>query len=642
MGMRGKRMNGRGLNPDKIAKVLCGAQSVDSCNFKNGCGCSRYGKCRIAEKTDSQLEYVVSGINECTYLQACAGSGKTEVLGMKAAYEMVQWGDRQGGIAVLAFTNAATDTIRDRINGFYSGVMPSKHFVGTLSSFIHGFIGQKFGYTLQVKDKKDMSFTLVDSAEDVYKKNWLKNYGIPLTNQCTFFANKLYKRKRDGEWFVRIRRRGNEGRLESLKDIYESHKRETRLSYCQLTAKAEEAKTSFRKDGFATFEDMTDIALECLQNKDILSVVAKKFPLIFVDECQDLSYAELEVLKTLNSAGSIIHFIGDINQAIYSFKDSDPKDLEKLIGDKGLKTYRLNENFRSTQNIVDAACRIQGIGRVEGKEKSKTDGRDAVYIEYEDINSVIDKFIDITDKLEISNRVVLVRTNKFLDRINGSADDAFSTHRVITAIKLWQKQTPFDMWQALQSFGIQLRRWLGYHVTSDSCPKEFDGSALDWRLRLRDILNSVCTDTTITYFADKTYSEWYRSVKGKLAHIIYENLKDKFEFNEIELKNSIVTPKYTGDKKIVDISNSNNAKIAAKTIHSAKGESYDAVLFLSDIKRQGKNTDHFGNWLSDTDEERRCAYVAATRPRYLLCLGLPTLSDEQREKFKQLGFTKYS
>ena len=637
-------MSGRVQDADKIAKVLCGAQSVDSCLFKSGCDCSRYGKCRIGEKTDRQLEYVVSNTGECAYLKACAGSGKTEVLGMKAAYEMLQWGERCGGIAVLAFTNAATDTIRDRINGFYRGVMPSKHFVGTLSSFIHGFISQKFGYTLQNRDGKDMSFMLVDSSEEVYKKNWLTKYEVELTKKCTFYANKLYKRKRDGEWFVKIRRRGNEGRLEPLKDKYELYKHETRHTYQNLIKMAEDSKKRFIKDGFATFEDMTNIAFECLQNEDIRSIISKKFPLIFVDECQDLSNSELEVLKMLYSAGTIIHFIGDINQAIFSFKDSDPEDLKNFIQDKNLLTYELNENFRSTQNIVDAACRLQGIDRAEGKEKSKTGGRDAVYLEYTDIDAAVEKFIEITDKLKTpeENRVVLVRTNKLLERIKGASDDEYNKHRVIIAIKLWQRQTPSEMWQALQLFGEGLRRWLRYYVRADGCPKEFDGSAIDWRLRLRNILDTVCADESIYKTENKTYSQWYRSVKEKLAHLIYENLKDKFEFNEAELKNSIVAPKKTGDNKIVDINSAKRAKIAVKTIHSAKGESYDAVLFLSDVKKRGKNSDHFCSWLNDNGEERRCAYVAVTRPRYLLCLGLPTLDDGQRKKIEDFGFTKYS
>ena len=635
---------------DKIAKVLCGVQSVDSCRFKERGGCLRYGKCRIKEKTDRQIEYVVSDITESAYLQACAGSGKTEVLGMKAAYEMLRWRDERAGIAVLTFTNAATDTIKDRINGFYKGVMPSGHFVGTLSSFIHGFISQKFGYVLQDGEKKDMSFTLVDSSEDVYKKHWLNKYSLSLTVKNNFFANKLYKRRRDGEWFVKLRRHGYEGGLESLKDIYALIEKagdvdKTEYPYEKLVSEAEHCKNRFIKDGYATFEDMTDIAVECLKDERICSLISEKFPVIMVDECQDLSFAELEVLKMLYAAGSVIHFIGDLNQAIYSFKDSDPADLSEFIKANNINTFKLNENFRSTQNIVDVACRLQGIEAVEGKEESRSAGRDAVYIEYTQINEAIDKFTDITDALGVSSekRVVLVRTNSLLNEIKGNSDKSYFEHKIITAIMLWKRQTPEDMRQALLLLGKQLRRWLGYHVKSDiySCPKNFEGSALEWRLKLKDILNCVCSDESVAQFNNKTYSQWYRSSKVKIAGIVYENLTDKLEVDETELKNSIRAPQNTGGLKIADVSMAKNSKVAVKTIHSAKGESYDAVLFLSDRKKPGKNKDYFGSWLNDIGEERRCAYVAVTRPRYFLCLGVPSLKDEKREEIESLGFIKY-
>lgn len=60
---------------------------------------------RINEKTDEQLDYILSPIDKCIYLEACAGSGKTEVLGIKAAYEISRWASQQSGLAVLSFTN---------------------------------------------------------------------------------------------------------------------------------------------------------------------------------------------------------------------------------------------------------------------------------------------------------------------------------------------------------------------------------------------------------------------------------------------------------------------------------------------------------------------------------------------------------
>lgn len=134
---------------------------------------TQQAKGRIEEKTDEQLDYILSPINQCIYLEACAGSGKTEVLGIKAAYEICRWRSRQTGIAVLTFTNEATATIADRVSSFYGKAVPSNHFIGTFSSFVHGHIAQRFGYKFYhiPEDKPDKSFRATPS-------NNVKSYKI--------------------------------------------------------------------------------------------------------------------------------------------------------------------------------------------------------------------------------------------------------------------------------------------------------------------------------------------------------------------------------------------------------------------------------------------------------------------------------
>ena len=66
---------------------------------------TQQAKKRIEGKTDEQLDYILSPIDRCIYLEACAGSGKTEVLGLKAAYEICKWRSHKSGLAVLTFTN---------------------------------------------------------------------------------------------------------------------------------------------------------------------------------------------------------------------------------------------------------------------------------------------------------------------------------------------------------------------------------------------------------------------------------------------------------------------------------------------------------------------------------------------------------
>ena len=71
-----------------ISDILCGVENIENCPHKCNRQCKLFGMCRIEDKTDKQLSYILSPIDKCIYLEACAGSGKTEVLGMKAAYEI--------------------------------------------------------------------------------------------------------------------------------------------------------------------------------------------------------------------------------------------------------------------------------------------------------------------------------------------------------------------------------------------------------------------------------------------------------------------------------------------------------------------------------------------------------------------------
>ena len=324
---------------------------------------TQQAKERIEEKTDEQLDYILSPIDQCIYLEACAGSGKTEVLGLKAAYEICRWSSRQTGIAVLTFTNEATATIADRVSSFYGKPVPSNHFIGTFSSFVHGHIAQRFGYKFYdiPEDKADKSFRVIDSDINPYSNQWLENYELDFyLPRQVIYASQLILRASSEKWYVKQKET-----TQLLTELYDGNPR-------QLIKKANECKSRFLNDGFATFEDMNLIARKCLRDETICRYIARKFPVILVDECQDLSASELGILSLLISAGTVVHYIGDLHQAIYSFKDACPEQYKAHIEAHRFETRRLRANFRSTQKIVDFSRKMGGIdypisGSVESK-----------------------------------------------------------------------------------------------------------------------------------------------------------------------------------------------------------------------------------------------------------------------------------
>ena len=591
---------------------------------------TQQAKERIEEKTDEQLDYILSPIDQCIYLEACAGSGKTEVLGLKAAYEICRWRSRQTGIAVLTFTNEATATIADRVSSFYGKPVPSNHFIGTFSSFVHGHIAQRFGYKFYdlPEDKADKSFRVIDSDISPYSNQWLENYKLDFyLPRQVIYASQLILRASSGKWYVKQKETA-----QLLTELYDGDPR-------QLIKQANACKLKFLNDGFATFEDMNLIARKCLRDETIRRYIARKFPVILVDECQDLSASELGILSLLISAGTVVHYVGDLHQAIYSFKDACPEQYKAHIEAHRFETRRLSANFRSTQKIVDFSRKMGGIDYpISGSVESKCGDYDCCYVEYDDDEK--DAIIAFTDTLNrfdipIKDAVVLVRTQTAKQKLSHGPSNDHKTHPVINAIQLWQQNEPVARQTALSLLAYQLQRWMGFHGKSNNyyysdevCP-----NAVSWRLLLRDILVELCSDPAMATVDELTYGSWYSTNKEKVISIIAHHLNTIGQ-NLPEI--TIRTPKGTAKLPIYPVKLTEDEQLRVETIHSVKGGTFDAVLLLSSPDGRGK-TGFWESWLNPEDESGRIGYVASTRPRYLLCWGVKSLASVQRQALEKLG-----
>ncbi|MBI4488380.1 MAG: UvrD-helicase domain-containing protein [Deltaproteobacteria bacterium] len=114
-------------------------------------------------------------------------------------------------------------------------------------------------------------------------------------------------------------------------------------------------------DGFATYRDIEWICYRLLKEKrGFAERLSKRFPLIIVDECQDCSWIQLEILGLIKQAGSTLHFIGDLNQSIYEFKKVEPQKIDEFVTTHEFMVEELSDNFRSCQSIVDLCCKLVG------------------------------------------------------------------------------------------------------------------------------------------------------------------------------------------------------------------------------------------------------------------------------------------
>ncbi len=304
----------------------------------------------IERLTDEQILFISKGIKQNCYLEACPGSGKTEVVGLKAAYEINNWKDRFKGIAIVSFTNTAAKEIESRARK-YAGVKATKHphFIGTFDSFLYNYFLYPFFYGYVGFEGFEGDFsprTIVDerSNADFLKNNRYivktkfavtkndKLNGIPIP------ANKYYIDINKKEIFV-LPPVENAKIFLPLKEILKRPEQLKLLAPHKnwLTKKKIykgfiETKKTFWKDGFVTFKDSEFIILQIIKKKEnLLNKFVKRFPLIIIDECQDLSPIQLLILQKLLNKGANLFFVGDLNQAIYKFREVNPDLIKQFI-----------------------------------------------------------------------------------------------------------------------------------------------------------------------------------------------------------------------------------------------------------------------------------------------------------------------
>lgn len=612
---------------------------------------------KIHEKHEEQLDYVISPISENIYLEACAGSGKTEVVGMKAAYEINKW-NSNGGIAILTFTNEATETIKKRVKQYSNKTSLYPHFIGTLTSFIHGYITQKFGSKFIKAREKDTSYSVIDKNIDIYKNHWLTKYELPISfitkknTKIKLYAHQLYYDHKIKDFIIHLPN-GGEVTLEDyyysepfqnfVIDLREKKKQQWLFKLDYIQSKIKKIKLNFYNDGFANFEDLNNIAYTILKNTPVVtSKLAEKYPLILIDECQDLSWIELEILKLLNNSGSILHFIGDLNQAIYEFKNASPEDT--LLTVSSFKKMQLTNNFRSCQSIVDVANKVASISiPIKGLAKNCLKEKSVLYLEYNDINTIKETYIKFLKQIKVpaENATILVRQTKLKNLIEQTTDK--SQHTLIDSLQLWYTRNPTNQIKALELAGSYIQKYFdgGKSKKDYFCPKGIT-STYKWRIFLKTYLESFSNYPLLLDFSNKTYGEWYKEFRNFALKILNEAYQILKEYdNEIELRDfnkmTIRTPSKTAKENIKIIENLKLFEYpSVTTIHSSKGSQYDAVMIVSNENKTSSG--NWRKWIENDGEAKRIGYVANTRAKYSLIWAIPTLTIEEKKTIESYGF----
>ena len=235
-----------------ICRVLCKKEKCNSdlsvCDGRQNRRCKQLEKSFLYNMNEGQTDYVTSKLRQNTFLEACPGSGKTEVLAIKVAYEREQWKLKTQGFAVLTFTNSAEKEINSRLDCYLNGKLEYPHYMGTFTSWLHGYIANPFLHKLMKYDgdeRGDKSIRLVESS---CTSDFLNAYSSKYQYKELGYikAHEFFRDfKTDSYQYCGTRSRQGKEILQSL--VQQDNWRELDLA---------KTKLKFWKSGFALYEDI--------------------------------------------------------------------------------------------------------------------------------------------------------------------------------------------------------------------------------------------------------------------------------------------------------------------------------------------------------------------------------------------------
>ena len=272
---------------------------------------------------------------------AGAGSGKTRVLTCKVA-RLLQLGYSPWRVMALTFTNKAAREMRERVGALVSVEEASQLWMGTFHSVFARIlrancdrIGFRRDFTIyDTADSKSLLKVIIKDMgldEKVYSPSSLQSHISNLKN--SLISPSDYEE--DGE----MRRHDNACKRPRTYAVYKAY-----WNRCFIA-------------GAMDFDDLlfyTNILFR--DNPDVLERYQERFQYVLVDEYQDTNFAQHLILTQLCAKSRAICMVGDDAQSIYSFRGANINNILGLERSyPGLKTFKLERNYRSTQNITEAA-----------------------------------------------------------------------------------------------------------------------------------------------------------------------------------------------------------------------------------------------------------------------------------------------
>ena len=600
---------------------------------------------------EKQQEAVNHREGPCLVL-AGAGSGKTRVL-TERIIKLINDGVDPHNILAITFTNKAAKEMKSRVEE-QIGYLSEQSFIGTFHSFGLSILRENYfeiGYTSNI--------TILDTDDTkALVKRIIKDEGLdPAEYDLKHIISRISSAKNDGitpSEYSRLFLREDD-KIIGL--IYEK--------YIKL----------LQENNSVDFDDLLLKPVKLLKsNPNILDHYQEKYKYILVDEYQDTNSIQYELCKLLAKKYQNIFVVGDANQSIYSWRNADYRNILNFEKDyKNAKVVLLEENYRSTNNILKAANSVIK-NNTEGKKlnlwTSSGDGEKITYVrvsdEVKEASYTIDKIKELVSLgYKYEDFAILYRTNAQSRVIEDALVHANIPYNIIGSYYFYSRKEIKDLIAYLNIIynsndSVSLERVINVpkrgigtksienlrSIASEKGCSMFDaiesGKELEWKKMIESLIEeskSQSLSELVENVLVKTgIRKEYEDDDSLESAAKVENLNEfksvalSFEENGVydlqTFLESVMLVSDTGQYK------ESNENIHVMTLHSAKGLEFRVVFILGLEEGVFPHSRSFEN-PSELEEERRLCYVGITRAKSKLFL----LNAKQRTLYGRTNST---
>lgn len=566
--------------------------------------------------TDEQRAIIYGDLQpQCVI--ACAGSGKTATAVRRMLEIRKQRASDRGFIALLSYSNVAVDTFRQEYAALASATpgISTRVLIATVDSFISTNI--LLPHASRVMGCSRQPF-LVHGSEAFLGnfKVFNGNHGVGIEHLRVSL---------DENFSLSYSETSIEGQVKEVK-----------------SADAEKAIHKLGKTGAYTHDLARYWALRTLaQQERLVEILARRYPFLLVDEGQDVGTMHGVLIDLMREAGSTVSLIGDPNQAIFEFAGADGSFLRNYRQVQGAKELLLSENRRSVGHIVAVANGIAGTESkaIRGNPERK---HGAFFLAYNKNN--LDKLVETFASILKANgyseteAAILCRGNALLKQLSGGGDSAGLGATEKFALAAIHRDTHGDIAAAFE-FAVEgvLRLLTDPPSTTrrDILSASADPTAKALRRLVWEFLKFPEKGLPSSGLSAK--ERWHPMLKGRVLALL-EAIEKSTTLGRLKSWANNLTVRKLGDAPLcqVELVNEDSSLIRARTVHQVKGEGIGAVLYVA------KKSDLDNLLAGPSTEEGRIGYVAITRARDLLIIGIPGDTPQPIvESLKQNGFRSW-